>query len=279
MNFQKTEDIFLFSVPFKNDTIFVEIKDIIYSLMYALVNNIDIVGKYSLLMKTNDDSFNVSNAGNCYNTLFLTNNFELTDEEFTKISLSFRNVLNNNSKFKMLVSKIPDSINLIVFFTKYLYIPVRLDFNSIPDGLKIKYCKQYIMTLCILFNNNYIEKYISTLPELDIYKRCWESLLKNNKIDENICANMKRAATYEVLKNNCLVKPKESDAQRRGHPTHVFYNYMFNLLITISLEIIKKFCPNYYQCKEINPKYDGSWVSPLDDDVNVQISQIQGIIN
>ena len=258
MNFQKTEDIFLFSVPFKNDTIFVEIKDIIYSLMYALVNNIDIVGKYSLLMKTNDDSFNVSNAGNCYNTLFLTNNFELTDEEFTKISLSFRNVLNNNSKFKMLVSKIPDSINLIVFFTKYLYIPVRLDFNSIPDGLKIKYCKQYIMTLCILFNNNYIEKYISTLPELDIYKRCWESLLKNNKVDENICANMKRAATYA---------------------THVFYNYMFNLLITISLEIIKKFCPNYYQCKEINPKYDGSWVSPLDDDVNVQISQIQGIIN
>ena len=73
----------------------------------------------------------------------------------------------------MLVSKISDPVNLLLYFTKYLYIPVRLDFNTIPDGLKLKYLKQYIVCMCILFNNNYIDKYISTLPELDIYKRCW----------------------------------------------------------------------------------------------------------
>ena len=262
---QKTEDIFTFCIQFKNDIIFTETREIIYSLVYSIINNIDVVAE--LIKENNIKNLNIFNAGNLYNTLSVTTQIkQISDEQLYKFASSFRTCVSKNKSFSIIVSKFTDPVQLLLYFTRYLYIPVRLDFNTIPENLKILYLKQYITTLISLYSNNYIDKFMPIIPTLEKYKQCWEQI--NGSSDPSKIYLRMKDMNYDIIRSNCLVKPKDDKA------THCFIYGLYALTMDISIECIKKFCPNYYQVKNINPKYDGSWVSPIDDDVNTQIQQL-----
>lgn len=54
---------------------------------------------------------------------------------------------------------------------------------------------------------------------------------------------------------------------------------MVKLFYNISNDIIHKFCPNYKVAYYINKAYDGTWISPLESDVNNQFDKINKCIN
>jgi hypothetical protein len=262
---QKSEDIFNFTIQFKNDIIFTESREVIYSLVYALINNIDIIGE---LNKTNNLSeIQIFNAGVLYNTLSISKQIQqVSEEQLYKIATSFRACVSKNKTFSALVAKFTDPVQLLIYFTKYLYIPVRIDFNTIPENLRIVHLKQYLTTLISLYSNNYVDKFLPIMPTLDKYKQCWDQINQAD-IGSKIYARMKDMS-YDIIRSYCLLKPKEDK------PTHCFLYGIYQLTLNMSIEIIKKFCPNYHQVKAINPKYDGTWISPIDDDVNCQIQQL-----
>jgi hypothetical protein len=261
----KTDDIFNFTIQYKNDIVFTESREIIYSLVYSLMNNIDIV--VEVFKGNNMKELAVYNAGIMFNTLSITKQLQqINEEQLYKIATSFRSCIAKNKNFTMIASKITDPVQLLVYFTKYLYIPVRIDYNTIPDNLRIVHLKQYLTTLMNLFMNSYVDKFLPIMPTLEKYKQCWEQIL-NAPIGSKVYLKMKDVS-YDVVRSNCLVKPKEEK------PTHCFIYGLYQLTVNISIEIIKKFCPNYNQVKNINPKYDGTWISAIDDDVNNQIKQL-----
>ena len=48
------------------------------------------------------------------------------------------------------------------------------------------------------------------------------------------------------------------------NPTQIFVRIYMNIVLMASIEIMKKYCPNYPECYRINPNYDGTWLNPLD---------------
>ena len=58
----------------------------------------------------------------------------------------------------------------------------------------------------------------------------------------------------------------------------VYLRVYTNTLLLVSIEILKKWCPNISECMRINPDFDGQWINPFDMIVNEQISFIQDMV-
>lgn len=268
---KKIEDIFSNNVNFESEISFTEMKNISYYLIHSLMKNINIVVDLSK-RQTIDSTSNINpfqDAGIFYNlSLVLNSIVSITDGELAQIANTFKVDL-MNSKYKNISEKLTDPIKHLEYFTKFMYIPVRLNYNTIPQYLQLTYLKSWLTVLIILTTRSeYINKYQSVYKNIDIYKRCLEVLM-NNEDTRRKMSN----TTVQAIENILTTLA----AQNNG--LHNFIQLFSKFIFHINIEIINKFCPNFNTCQTINKKYDGIWLSPLDPDVNQQISRIKSIIN
>jgi len=263
------QDIFNYTVQYDNDPAFTEMKSISYYVLRMITFNFD---KFLKLWKNNakvdfrDDAPVFKHAGLFYNAIQVSNAVELFDDNtFYELCLTFKNNLSTSKKFSFLSAKFPDPIKCFIHFTKYFYIPVRIDFSSIPELKQKQFAKLWISVLGILlFAKTYSIKYASVIPTIDTYYEVIEALSSKEELIQAL-----KTKTADTIKT--FIEGK-FDA---SHKTSIFYGTMAKLIYNMSIEIIRKWCPNYSEAKNINPSYDGSWLSPLDTDVNNQIKQIQ----
>ena len=50
-----------------------------------------------------------------------------------------KNLICQNGKYKEYCQKVADPVKVLKQFTKYYYIPVRIDYNSIPENVQNDY--------------------------------------------------------------------------------------------------------------------------------------------
>ena len=267
------QDIFGYNVQYANDIVFTEMRTIGYYILHMINHNFKMIKDLydrnsSIDFKNNSPVF--QNAGLFYNAIQASSAITIyTDQEFSNLCLFFKNSLAMNRTFNALANRFPDPIKCFIYFTKYFYIPVRMDVVSIPEDKQKDYAKWWISTISLLlYVHNYTIKFNTVIPTLDTYYQCLESVASRPEILEKF-----KTQTLEKLQAYLTHK---FNATNTGA---IFYATMMKLIYNMSIEIIRKFCPNYPATKLINPNYDGSWISPFDTDVMNQIKQIQQCIS
>ena len=267
------KDIFEYSVQYDNDPAFTEMKSIGYYILRMITFNFKTLQelyKRNSKIDFKDNSPVFTHAGLFYNAIQISNAVELfTDDEFYNLCLTFKNNLSTSKKFSFLSAKFPDPVKCFIYFTKYLYIPVRVDISTIPEAKQKEFAKIWISSITLLlFIKTYSIKFNTVIPTIDSY---YQSIEATNTREEVVQAlknlDVGKIETYLTCKFN------------PNHKTAIFYATMMKLIYNASIEIIRKWCPNYPDARYINPNYDGSWLSPLDTDVNNQIKQIQKCID
>ena len=169
-------DIFDSLSNFSSDPIFLNTKLITKHFIFSLLRN------FNVLIRISETTIpeNIT-AGKLFNTLSIVNESNLINEdELMNIANVFKSSI-GNSNLKTFSQKIDDPIKHLMYFTKYLYIPVRLEYKTIPEDLQLKFCKVWLTTVCLLIvNSNYYSKFNSIINKLDVYKQCLKTLLTNS---------------------------------------------------------------------------------------------------
>ena len=269
----KQQDIFEYNVQYTNDIVFNEMRTVGYYVIHTLTHNFRLFkGLYdrnsNIDFKSNSPVF--KNAGLFYNAIQSSKAISLyTEQEFNDLCLSFKNSLAMNRTFNALSNRFPEPIKCFIYFTKYFYIPVRMDIASIPDNKQKDFARYWISTVSLLlYVRTYSIKFNTIIGTLDTYYQCLESIASRPEIVQRF-----EGIRLEQIQSYLTHK---FDAK---HITAIFYATMMKLIYNMSIEIIHKFCPNYPETKLINPNYDGAWLSPLDTDVFAQVKQIQSCID
>lgn len=265
-------ELFKSIINFKTDIYFQNIGKIKTHLIHALTENMDICveiyRRQNIEKSANSIYFN--DAGLFFNTLTITTTIsQITDEELLKIAMSMKNSLCDNN-FSTLCQD-SDPVKIMKQFTKYLFVPVRVSFSTIPENIQTNLLKQFLTTIIVLmFLNQYITKFKETITVLDVYGTCIEQYFQDNKIrtiNKMKSVDWKRVDTY-------LHQPLKKDN------ISGCYFYGLNKIIgSICIEIINKFCPNFKIVKSINPKYNGVWESPFDTDISDQLRELNKIFS
>ena len=268
---RKVEDIFNNHVNYETDLSFTEMKNISHYLIFALSKNINSLVAISK-RQTFDDSSKINpfqDAGTLYNLTLVLNTISLiNDSELAQIANTFKTIM-MSSKYKNVSEKLTDPLKHLMYFTKYMYIPVRLNYSSIPQYLQINYLKSWLTILVILTTKtDYINKFQSVYKNIDVYKRCLDILLINEDTRTKLSAT-----PFQSIENILIT----CAAPNNG--LHNFIQLLSKFIFHINIEIVNKFCPNFNICQTINKNYDGTWLSPLDPDVNEQLSKLKSIIN
>ena len=105
-----------------------------YHLLHTIMSN---VHHYKNMLKSqniNFESNNIvfTNTGFFFNHLSINTNAVIyNDSELNEICVTFQNSL-KYSIMSTIANKFDDPIDCFIYFTKYLYIPVRFDVSSIP---------------------------------------------------------------------------------------------------------------------------------------------------
>lgn len=266
-------DIFEYNIQYQNDITFTEMRSVGYYILRMLTFNFDTFkGLWLRNSKIDfkDGSTVFTHAGLFYNAMQVSKAVETyTDNEFYELCLTFKNSISSSRKFSFLSNKFPDPVKCFIYFTKYFYIPVRIDVSSIDENMQKEYAKLWISCVSLLlFIHNYSIKFSAVIPTLETYYQSLEA----TSVRPEVVAALKTLGVDKI----------ESYLTHKYEPTHktsIFYTTMMKLIYNASIEIIRKFCPNYPAAKSINPNYDGTWLSPLDTDVNTQIRQIQSCID
>lgn len=277
--FSKNPDIFeAINVYYVNDNSYVNMEIITYHLLHAIMSNVhhfkNMIKRQNINFESNNIVF--TNAGFFFNHLSINTHAVLyNDSEFNEICVAFQNSLKYSS-MSAIANKFDDPIDCFIYFTKYLYIPVRLDISSIPKDPSTKknlilrqFAKLYLTTVSILIQlDAYTIKFDGLIADLEKYKTCMRQIFENEKIE----AQIRNVSVENVVR---YIK----SAYNPTANTAIFYKILIRLIFNISMEIIQKFCPNYKTVSLINRSFDGTWISPLDTDVNNQILKLKNLFN
>ena len=254
-------------VKFKDDPKFIHIDETLRCLTYVFMHHMDIwisLCQNNINTGTGYNTMSEIDAGRVFNNLLITspmstntlNKSEITDEQFNNICQTFKNYVDKNTSSKMITyaKGINDPVDLMWEFCHYFFVPVRLQHDTIPKMMKINSLRKWItVSFTLPFVRNYTDKYLNAINNIQFLQAIYEKLRDDpNKIDK--------------LKsiNDDFAKISIARAYNESNPTMIFIRICMNIILMSSIEIMKKYCPNYPECYRINPNYDGQWLSPFD---------------
>lgn len=267
-----SEDIFKYNCVFKDDIIFTELPVIHRYFVYAIIQNIDMfvnIAKRQTFEKEGSSIY-FTNAGMLFNILDVATSIDMmTQEELYKFASFFRKAL-VAGKYKEYCQKVVDPVKVLKQFTKYYYVPTRIDYNSIPENIQSDYLQRYLTIVAILLSNSqYINKLQPIYPELlQKYQDCYTTLQRNpvvmqKLISTNSYDNVERCLLSSTNTNNNL---------------QFFEIGLSKLVVEMSIEIVTRMCPSFANAFKINNKFDGIWLDPFDNDIQTQTNQLRKII-
>lgn len=254
-------------VKFKDDPKFIHIDETLRCMTYVFMHHMDIwvsLSQNNINSGTGYNTMSDIDAGRVFNSLLIrspmtTNTLdktELTDEQFNTIASTFKNYIDKNPSTKMsyYAKGITDPVDLMWEFCHYFFVPVRLQHETIPRMMKINSLRKWFTVAFTLpFVRNYTDKYLNAINNIQFLQAIYEKLVDDpNKIDK--------------LKsiNDDFAKISIARVYNEQNPTMIFLRICMNIVLMSSIEIMKKYCPNYPECYRINPNYDGTWLSPFD---------------
>lgn len=265
-----TDDTFSFmscKISFKEDPKFVHLDETLRILAYIFTHHLDIWIKLTKKLTSNtfNNVYNEQNqvdAGKVYNTLMLTQPFdmigksdmELSNAEYEAVVNTFYSCVQANKRLSFHAKSIVDPSECMWELCHYFFIPVRLQHSSLPKNVQANSLRKWLNLIYTLpFIPQYSRKFESAIPSITLLEQVYYKLASDPKRISQI-TSIEPDWIYQGITRSQLVK----------NPTRDFVRLFINVSLLCSVEILKKYCPNYRACAAINPDFDGTWLNPFD---------------
>lgn len=268
----KPFDLSDIAITFKDDPKYIHLDDTLRITVATLIKHLNVC--HTLVTNQTYDKDLIDLTGsNIYNNLYVSHPFssntnftdEIVDNDFLAFCTIFKNMMDENNSMGIYSKQIQDPCLCVFNFVHFLFIPVRVDINSLSDDIKINSLRKWVTVIMTLpFIEQYLQRYINAVTNMDtmigIAARINGSEdIRNRFMNVDSKFIFKSIATHYTSSN----------------PSQVFIRLFANLVILISIEVLKKWCPNIRECMSANPDYDGLWLNPFDTIVNDQVIYIQ----
>lgn len=253
-------------IKFRDDPKFIHLDDTLRCLAYVFIHHLDIW--ISLVQKQLQEDSTRSylsepnlDAGKLFNNLLLAQPFnntflqtELSERQYEIILNTFQQAVLKNKTLAFYAKTFTDPNECMWEFCHYLFIPVRLQYDSIPKDIRIRSLRKWINIVFTLpFIKTYTDKYITTINNAnflqDVYNRLSDDPSKIERFTQ-----IDTDWTFGTINRS----------YNKDNPTQIFVRLFMNIMLIASVEILKKYCPNFHQCVAVNPDFDGNWLNPFD---------------
>lgn len=254
-------------VNFKDDPKFIHLDETLRCLTFVFIHHIDIwiaICQENINSGTGYNAMSDIDAGKVFNNLLITspmstntlNKSEITDDQFAQICTTFRAYVDKNPDTKMQhhAKGINDEVDLMWEFCHYFFVPVRLQHETIPKIMRINSLRKWIsVAFSLPFVKTYTSKYINAVNNIPYCQAIYDKLIDD-------------PGKIEKLKgiDDSFARISINRMYNESNPTMIFIRICMNMVVLASVEIMKKYCPNYPECYRINPNFDGSWLNPFD---------------
>ena len=267
-------------VRFKDDPKFIHIDETLRCLGYIFVHHLDIwLSLYDANVANGTGYASMSNidAGRVFNNMLImmpvasnvTNNCEITDDQFRTVTQTFRNYIDSNPMSKMAyhAKSYVDPVECMWEFCHYFFVPVRLQHETIPKMTKINSLRKWLTVVFTLpFARTYTDKFIDTISNIRFMQAIYDRL----------CDNAEKVNMLKSIDRG-FIQSTISRVYNEQNPTQVFVRVAMNIVLLASIEIMKKYCPNYPECYRINPNYDGTWLNPFDPVYSEHVMELNSL--
>lgn len=274
---QQTLNLINLNISFRDDTKYINLDISLRTLIYSLIKMINT--SVSLVNAQTYDINDNTTAGTLYNGIYATHPYstntlstdEIQDKEFNAFCMIFKNTMDEDSRLGVYSKSIQDPRLCAFEFLHYLYIPVRVDVSTLTDDIKINSLRKYITVVMFLpYLTSYSDRYLSAINNIEFLQKVHANIVTVNGIS-NVAQQMMN------MKYDFIVKSLQT-SYTTSNSMMVYLRVYTNIILLVSIEILKKWCPNISECMRINPDFDGQWINPFDIIVNEQISYIQDLV-
>lgn len=280
------------NIDISNEALLTNLDKIITILNRVFVKNIKIFLKLfyyqsnQIFSKYNKTSFFDLDAGDVFNNFIClypsAKNADvlvlIDDKDFRQVSFTFSEIAKTFSQIKILTEEYKDDYTTLMWeCCKYLIVPIRVNYHTIPPIEKENVLRKWLSTAFTLpFFNIYTNRYSIIYPNsLKLLQQLYGILVSttDNKLNYTDAVDKLSKSDDKSIDN--FIGPLVSE----NNLTAVAIRTFIVIMMTCSKDIIKKYCPNIKECKQINPSYSGSWINGFDTAVSAQNLKIEMIIN
>ena len=260
-------------LEYDKDPRYIYMEESFKCLLIAIFKHLNITERL-LKNQALDGYLDQINAGTIFNG-YMIKNFkidreypdEITKDELLSISTVFKQHLEHFSHLKIYAKTQANPIDCMFNVCKYFFIPVRLNVDTFPEIIKLHSLKKWL-TLCLTlpFNEIYTAQYDNSINNIVFLHEAVQKMRNN----ENILRRLIEFSPEFI--NKTIAKNKTTNTAQH------FVRLIGHFIIVISIEVLKVYCPNIFECKRINPNYSGKFINPFDGMVNNQTANINDII-
>lgn len=264
-------------IKFKEDPKFIHLDQTLKCLAYCFVHHLDYWIQIASQQSTTEWSRSLQmmgnvDAGRIYNNLLISQPFgkefvtntELSESQYEDVVATFNAAVMKQPKLSYIAKHIGDPHECMWEFCHYLFVPVRMQAESIPKNMRMQSLKKWIDVVFTLpFNSTYTNKFSTAINNVGYIQDVFNKLID----DPTKISRFTQIEDSWVF--NTIARTYNKD-----HPTQMFIRLFMNILLVSSVEILKKYCPNFSQCVAVNPDYDGSWLNPFDPQHMTHLQEI-----
>lgn len=263
------------SVRLKDDTKFVNIHETLTALTYVFTRHLKvwiyIRSKYNDTTLLTGPNLEID-AGRVYNNLFITHGSdkELSQEVFQAICTTFKEFISRNADLRInhYVRNIQDPFETMWALCKYFFVPSRLNDMTIPKEIRVISLRKWLSIVFVLpFIRDYGEKFANVIPNIFTISNIYEKFINNSaQID-------KLMQTGDTLARKAIGTVYNQDVM-----VIQFIRTFMHTFLMCTTEILKRYCPNYHKCVQINPNYDGTWINFYDSVYTTQYAELTKLV-
>lgn len=282
MNNNNAADCFDFNnlrLEYSKDPKFIYIEESFKCLLVAVIQNLGITAK--LIKNQSFSDCEKLDAGDIFNGLMIKNYShhnslsadhecgpdEVSDDDLVAIGTLFKQQVESQLHLKPFVVGQPDPIKCLFDLLHYFFIPIRLDCDTIPENIKLQSLREWItLVMTLPFQTVYSSQYEKSINGIVFLQEATEKMLTNEQVLSRISSVSPDFITKTIARN------------RTTNPTQHFIRLVGHMIIILSIETLRKYCPNIVECCRINPSYNGVWLNlAFDNMFQQQVSEITKI--
>ena len=271
---QKTPNDFDFNelrLEYSKDPRYIYMEESFKCLTCSVIANLSISQK--LVKEQTFEGCDKLDAGDIFNGLMIKNHNgtahsdELSNDDLMSIATVFKQQVERQSHLKIYANQATDPINCLFDMMHYFFVPVRLDVDTVPEPIKFQSLKKWLtLVMTLPFQQIYSSQYEKSINGIYFLHEATEKMLSNEQVLQRISSVQPDFIIKTIARN------------RTSNTTQHFIRLVGHLIIVLSIEVLRKYCPNIVECCRINPSYNGVWLNLAFDNIfQQQVSELTKI--
>lgn len=258
-------------LDYSKDPKYIYLEESFRCLMVSVIANLSV--SLRLTKEQKFDGCDKLDAGDIFNGLMIKNHGqsdpsdELSPEELMEIATVFKQQVEKQNHLKIYALKQANPIDCLFDLLHYMFVPIRLDASTIPEGVKFHSLRRWLtLVMTLPFQFIYSTQYENTINGITFLHEATEKMFSNEQVLQRISSVAPDFVMKTIARN------------RTSNSTQHFIRLVSHLIIILSIEILRKYCPNIVECCRINPSFNGVWLNlAFDNMFQQQVSELTKI--